>query len=102
MSFNKHLESFTDYLEQRTFSPRTIEAYARHVREFIAFLAEYYPRVVLPNEVTKDIVDDYQHYVRELTTTTGRPLANSTVRLKLTALKRLFVSVRRTPPVNSV
>ncbi len=90
MSFDKHLESFTDYLEQRTFSPRTIEAYTRHAKEFVAFLAEYYPRVDRPNQVTRDIMDDYQHYVRELTTMTGRPLANSTVRLKLTALKQLF------------
>ncbi|MEA3458612.1 MAG: phage integrase N-terminal SAM-like domain-containing protein, partial [Candidatus Thermoplasmatota archaeon] len=90
MSFTKHLESFSDYLEQRTFSPRTIEAYTRHAKEFVAFLATYYPKVARPNEVTREIVDDYQHYVRELTTTTGRPLANATVRLKLTAVKRLF------------
>ena len=90
MNIDKHLESFSDYLEQRTFSPRTIEAYTRHAREFVAFLTEYYPRVSRPNEVTRDIVDDYQHYVRELTTTAGRPLANATVRLKLTALKQLF------------
>ena len=90
MSFDKHLESFSDYLEQRTFSPRTIEAYSRHAKEFVAFLTEYYPRVTRPNQVTRDIMDDYQHYVRELTTAAGRPLANATVRLKLTALKRLF------------
>ena len=90
MSFDKHLESFTDYLEQRTYSPRTIEAYTRHAKEFAVFLTEYYPRVSRPNQVTRDIMDDYQHYVRELTTTAGRPLANATVRLKLTALKQLF------------
>jgi len=90
MSFHTHLESFSDYLEQRTFSPRTIEGYSRHAKEFVAFLTEYYPRVSRPSEVTRDIMDDYPCYVRDLTTTTGRPLANATVRLKLTAVKRLF------------
>ena len=90
MSFEKHLESFTAYMEYRTFSPRTIEAYTRHSKEFVTFLESYYPRVTRPNKVTRDIVDDYQRYVRELTTTAGRPLANATVRLKLTAVRRFF------------
>ena len=60
MSFEKHLESFTTYMEYRAFSPRTIEAYTRHEKEFVAFLRVYYPRVARPNRVNRDIVDDYQ------------------------------------------
>jgi site-specific recombinase XerD len=56
----------------------------------VGFLTQYYPRVSKPNEVTRETVDDYQHYVRELTIAGDRPLANATVRLKLTAVKQFF------------
>ena len=90
MSFEKYLDSFAENLRDRGSSPRTVEAYVRHSKEFVGFLSQYYPRVSKPNEVTRETVDDYQHYVRELTIAGDRPLANATVRLKLTAVKQFF------------
>ena len=90
MSFEEYLFSFAENLRDRGSSPRTVEAYLRHSKEFVGFLSQYYPRVGKPNEVTRETVDDYQHYVRELTIAGDRPLANATVRLKLTAVKQFF------------
>ena len=90
MTLKEHISGFTDHLEAQGFSPRTVEAYSRHASEFAAFLRRYYPRVRRPNEVTREIIDDYQRFVRDSKTRDGRPPANATVRLKLTAVKILF------------
>ena len=90
MTVKEHISRFTEHLEAQNFSPRTVEAYTRHAREFTAFLERYYPRVTRPNEVVREIVDDYQRFVREAKTQDGRPPANATIRLKLTAVKTLF------------
>jgi len=91
MRLDTHITNFTEHLEAQSFSPRTVEAYTRHAVEFASFLERYYPRVTRPNEVTREIVDDYQRFVRDARTRDGRPPANSTIRLKLTAVKILFV-----------
>ena len=93
MTFEQATTAFHEHLEASGFSPRTVEAYVRHSSEFISFLKRYYPRLARPMEVTREVVEDYQQYVREQTTRTGRPLANTTVRLKLTAVKQLFADL---------
>jgi len=90
MTLKDQISQFTSHLEAQSFSPRTVEAYTRHAREFAAFLDRYYPRVSKPNEVTREIVDDYQRFVRDSKTRDGRPPANATIRLKLTAVKIFF------------
>ena len=90
MTMNEAIEAFREQLETAGFSPRTVDAYSRLAAEFASFLGRYHPRVTTPMEITREIVGDYQQYVREQTTRTGRPLANTTVRLKLTAVKQLF------------
>ena len=90
MTLKAHIAGFTGHLEAQSFSPRTVEAYTRHAREFAVFLERYYPRISRPNEVTREIVDDYQRFVRQSRTRDGRLPANTTVRLKLTAVKILF------------
>ena len=90
MTLKTHITRFTEHLEAQSFSPRTVEAYSRHASEFAAFLERYYPRVSRPNEVTREIVDDYQRFVRDAKSRDGRPPANTTVRLKLWAVKKLF------------
>lgn len=90
MNIADHIAGFTENLEQRNYSPRTVESYVRHAKEFEAFLEHYYPRLKTPNEVTRDVVDDYQSFVRDQRTKDGRVPANTTVRLKLSAIKKLF------------
>jgi integrase/recombinase XerD len=90
MTLKEQISKFTDHLEAQSFSPRTVEAYTRHATEFTGFLERYYPRATKPNEVTREIVDDYQRFVRDSKTRDGRPPANATIRLKLTAVKILF------------
>lgn len=90
MSWETHIDGFVDSLKSRAASPRTVEAYGRHAKEFVAFLSRYYPRIAKPAEVTREIIDDFQHYVREQTSIAGRPPANATVRLKLATVKQFF------------
>ena len=90
MNLQEHVTAFREHLEAKSFSPRTVEAYTRHTREFESFLERYFPRIRRPNEVSREIVDDYQQFVRSSKTRDGRPPANTTVRLKLTALKAFF------------
>ena len=90
MTIDQAIEEFREHLETAGFSPRTVEAYDRHAGEFISFLKRYYPRLAEPMEVTCEVIEDYQQYVRERATRDGRPIANTTVRLKLTAVKQLF------------
>ena len=90
MNLQEYITAFGEHLEAKSFSPRTVEAYIRHAREFAGFLERYYPRLRRPNEVSREIVDDYQQFVRSSKTRDGRPPANTTVRLKLTALKAFF------------
>ena len=90
MTIEAHIEPFRESLESKSFSPRTVEAYVRHAKEFDRFLERYYPRIERVNEITTEIVDDYQRFIRDSHLSDGRPPANTTVRLKLTALKKLF------------
>lgn len=90
MKLCDHVKAFTEHLETKSYSPRTIEGYARHARAFIGYLERYYPRIRRPNQITREIVDDYQHFIRESRTGDNRPPANTTVRLKLNALQSLF------------
>lgn len=90
MTIKGHLESFKAHLEHAGASERTVDCYVRHAREFVAFLTAYYPRVSRWNQVGKDIVRDYQTYLSQLKGRGGRPQANTSLRLKLTALKKLF------------
>ena len=90
MTLHDHVKTFTEHLEAKSYSPRTVEAYRRHTGEFVGYLEKYYPRISRPNEITREIVDDFQHFIREARTRDDRPPANTTVRLKLNALKSFF------------
>ena len=90
MTFNEHIAAFAEYLEAKNHSPRTIEAYRRHTGNFVAYLKRYYPRVKRPAEVTREIIDDYQHYLRESKRNDNRPPANTTIRLKQNGIKAFF------------
>jgi integrase/recombinase XerD len=57
---------------------------------FASYIQKYYPRISRPNEVTREIIDDYQQFIRQPRTREDRPPANTTVRVKLNALKAFF------------
>ena len=90
MTLHDQVKAFTEHLEAKSYSPRTVEAYRRHTEAFVGYIKKYYPRIVRPNEITREIVDDFQHFIRESKTRDGMPPANTTVRLKLNALKSFF------------
>ncbi len=90
MTFEKEIYGFIEYIEAKSYSPRTVDAYRLHVTAFAGFLDRYYPRIKKPNEITREIVDDYQQFVRQARSRNGRPPANTTVRLKLNALRAMF------------
>ena len=90
MTLHEHINAFTEHLEANSYSPRTVEAYRRHTEVFVGFIQKYYPRISRPNEITREIVDDYQQFIRQARTREDRPPANTTVRLKLNALKAFF------------
>ena len=90
MTLESYLEEFRIHLENEGASERTVDAYLRHGAELVSFLRKYYPRILKWNQVGKDIVRDYQNFVIRTKTSGGRPLAGTSVRLKLAAVKRLF------------
>lgn len=90
MKLENYIEDFGTHLRHADFSERTVDAYKRHSQEFAAFLRKYYPRVSRWNQVGKDIVRDYQDYLTQLKTQRNRTLANTSIRLKLVAIKQLY------------
>lgn len=90
MTFEKEISGFIDHIKAKSFSPRTVDAYRLHVTAFAGFLDRYYPRIRKPNEVTRETIDDYQQFIRQTRAADGRPPANTTVRLKLNAVRALF------------
>jgi site-specific recombinase XerD len=90
MTFQSEITGFIEYITAKSFSPRTIDAYRLHVTAFAGFLDRYYPRIRRPNEITSEIIDDYQQFIRQARASDERPPANTTVRLKLNAVRALF------------
>lgn len=90
MTLEAYLEQFKSELQHSGASERTVDCYLRHAHEFLAFLRSYYPRASRWNQVGKDIIRDYQDYLSKLKGREGRPQANTSLRLKLTAVKKLF------------
>ncbi len=91
MRFEKYLNGFKEYLESGNFSDRTVETYGWCVKQFLAFIEKYYPRITSMEKITKDIVLDYQNYLANYRNENGEPLANKTQSLKLNALRKYFV-----------
>jgi integrase/recombinase XerD len=90
MTLHEHIIAFTEHLEANGYSPRTVDAYRRHTEVFAGYIQKYYPKISRPNEITREIIEDYQQFIREARTREDRPPANTTVRVKLNALKAFF------------
>ena len=90
MRFEKHLNGLEEHLRIAGFSERTVETYGGCTKQFLEFLQEFYPRISSLEKVTKDVVRDYQGYLREYRDGKGSSLSNGTQAVKLKAIRKLF------------
>jgi len=90
MKFEKYLNLFKEHLEEHNYSERTVETYLYNTKRFLSFLQSYYPRIQSLEKVTKEIVHDYQGYLRSHKNRKGEPLSNSTQILKLITVRKFF------------
>ncbi len=90
MKFEKHVNTFKEYLEEHNYSERTVETYSYNTNRFLNFLEKYYPRIKSLEKVTKEIVLDYQKYLVNYRNRKGEPLSNQTQILKLIVIRLFF------------
>ena len=90
MTFEQTVSAFLEHLENRGYSPRTIEAHSEHLRKFAQFLERFYPRVTTFENVTKDIAEDYQRYIADLRNDRGQVISNATKNKKLGPVRKLY------------
>ena len=90
MNFKQTISGYLEHLENRGYSPRTIEAHAEHLRAFVRFIQWFYPRVTTFENLTKDIAEDYQRYIADLRNDRGQVISNATKNKKLGPIRTLF------------
>ncbi|KKL98465.1 hypothetical protein LCGC14_1824110, partial [marine sediment metagenome] len=90
MKFEKHVNTFKEYLEEHNYSERTVETYCYNTNRFLNFMEKYYPRINSLEKVTKEIVLDYQKYLVNYKNREGEPLSNQTQILKLIVIRLFF------------
>ncbi len=90
MKFEKHVNTFKEYLEEHNYSERTVETYCYNTNRFLNFMDKYYPRIKSLEKVTKEIVLDYQKYLVNYKNRKGEPLSNQTQILKLIVIRLFF------------
>ena len=90
MTFEQTISGFLEHLENRGYSPRTIEAHGEHLRKFAQFIERFYPRITTFENVTKDIAEDYQRYIADLRNDRGQVISNATKNKKLGPVRTLF------------
>ncbi len=94
MTMESLIDQYLQFLKRKGYSSLTIESYLRELRQFIRFLAEFYPRITTPAEVKRETITDYQDCLGERRTRADRPLSNRTISVKLSALKTFFRFLR--------
>ena len=90
MTFDEYFDAFQSFLKRNGNSEQTQETYKRQISQFFRFLSEYYPRITAPADIKREIVADYQDFLKEQQTESGKTLTNKTIHLKLSALKSFF------------
>jgi len=90
MLCEKHFNDFKEFLSMNNYSERTLESYGAGVKQFLAFIVKYYPRINSLEKLTKDILLDYQKYLMNFKTKEGRHLSNTSQGSKLKAIKKFF------------
>jgi len=90
MKFEKHVNTFKEYLEEHNYSERTVETYCYNTNRFINFMDKYYPWIKSLEKVTKEIVLDYQKYLVNYKNRKGEHLSNQTQILRLIVIRLFF------------
>lgn len=90
ISMQRLISEFKDFMTAQYYSERTITSYSANILSFLAFLEKYYPRINAFEQISKDILYDYQNYLTNYKSEKGEYISSTTQRLKLTALKKLF------------
>ena len=65
MTMDSYNDKCLESLRRKGYSSLTIDSYRREIRQFTYFLKSFYPRIVTPNEIKREIVTDYQDYLGE-------------------------------------
>jgi integrase/recombinase XerD len=89
MTIDEARTQFAQHMKRIGRSINTIETYDRNIGQFGAFLREFYPRISSITEVSAEVVLDYHDYLIGYEDS-GKPLAGSSIRLKLVALRSFF------------
>ena len=81
---------FREYLQEHDRAERTVETYAYHAQKFLQFLERHYPRIHAVENITREVVRDYQRYLMDYRNRDGRALSTRTQVLKLRVVRAFF------------
>ena len=90
MRFQKHLQAFTESLDSRGASPRTVETYGLSTRQFLGYLERNYPRIRSIQRAGEEVLSDYQSYLATRKGPTEKPLTTSTQIVKIRGVRAFF------------
>ena len=72
MTFDEYSDAFQSFLKRNGNSEQTQETYRRQINQFFRFLSEYYPRITAPSDIKRKTVADYQDFLKEQQTESGK------------------------------
>lgn len=90
MNYVMYLNLFQDYLEMKGYSKRTIDSYIRCSKRFFFFISKHYPRIKSVEQITKQVIYDYQSYLKSYKTRKGKQYSNTTYNGLLIPIRQLF------------
>ena len=77
------------------YSERTYTKYPYVCRRFFMFVRRHYPRIKSIEQITKEIIYDYQSALKSFKTKKGRTYSNKTYNSLLIPLRQLFVFLQK-------
>ena len=85
---NAHIADWQSWLiNERRYSPHTLDGYARDLREFIDFLADYLGHVISPRDLEEIDIRDFRAF---LSNRAARHIEKTSVARELSTLKNFF------------
>jgi len=82
------IDQWENYLAERNYSERTLEAHKWALRSFLIWAEER--DLTAPKLITKPILESFQGWLHRYRKPNGQPLAIGTQRARLGALQRFF------------